>query len=62
MSLMLGTILGIMALSGMRIGAWDYLKWSPVSPIIKDGKLPAARINVCASENDEYFTFMTPED
>jgi hypothetical protein len=51
-----------MASSGIRVGAWDYLEWGHVSPIIKeDGKLLAARINVYAGEDDEYFTFITPE-
>ena len=50
-----------MASSGIRVGAWDHLKWSHVSPIIRDGKLLAAKINVYAGEDDEYFTFITPE-
>jgi hypothetical protein len=54
-------IIFTMASSGIRVGAWDYLRWSHVSPIIKDDKLLAARINVYAGEDDEYFTFITPE-
>jgi integrase len=27
-----------MASSGIRVGAWDHLKWSHVSPIIRDSK------------------------
>ena len=50
-----------MASSGIRVGAWDHLKWSHVSPIIKDGKLLASKINVYAGEDDEYITFITPE-
>ena len=50
-----------MASSGIRVGAWDHLKWAHVSPIIRDGKLLAARISVYAGEDDEYFTFLTPE-
>ena len=50
-----------MASSGIRVGAWDHLKWSHISPIIRDGKLLAARINVYAGEDDEYITFITPE-
>lgn len=35
-----------MASSGIRVGAWDYLKWGRISPIIKkDAKLLASRIN-----------------
>jgi hypothetical protein len=47
-------IIYTMASSGIRVGAWDHLKWGDVSPIIKEGKLLAARINVYAGENDEY--------
>jgi integrase len=50
-----------MASSGIRVGAWDYLKWNHVSPIVRDSKLVAARINVYAGEDDEYTTFITPE-
>ena len=53
-------IIFTMASFGIRVGAWDYLRWSHVSPITKDDKLLAARINVYAGEDDEYFTFMTP--
>jgi hypothetical protein len=54
-------IVYIMASSGIRVGAWDYLKWNHISPIIRDHKLLAAKINVYAGENDEYITFITPE-
>jgi integrase len=51
-----------MASSGIRVGAWDYLKWDHVSPVINgDSKLLAAKINVYAGEDDEYITFITPE-
>jgi integrase len=51
-----------MASSGIRIGAWDHLKWNHISPIVSgDGKLVAAKINVYAGEDDEYITFITPE-
>jgi hypothetical protein len=49
-----------MASSGIRVAAWDHLKWGHVFPIINGGKLLAARINVYSGE-DEYFTFITPE-
>jgi hypothetical protein len=54
-------IIFTMASSGIRVGAWDHLKWSHVFAIMKQGKLFAARINVYAGEDDEYFTFVTPE-
>jgi integrase len=50
-----------MASPGIRVGAWDHLKWSHVYPIIKDGKLLAAKINVYAGDDDEYITFITSE-
>ena len=51
-----------MASSGIRVGAWDHLKWNHISPIVSgDGKLVAAKINVYAGEDDEYITFITPE-
>ena len=50
-----------MASSGIRVGAWDHLKWNHVSPIVRDGKLLTAKINVYAGEDDEYITFITLE-
>jgi hypothetical protein len=54
-------IIYTMASSGIRVGAWDHLRWGHVSPKTKDGKLVAARISVYAGEDDEYFTFIRPE-
>ena len=51
-----------MASSGIRVGAWDYLKWSHIfSNSSGDGKLLAAKINVYADDDDDYITFITPE-
>jgi hypothetical protein len=51
-----------MASSGIRVGAWDHLKWNHISPTVSgDGKLVAAKINVYAGEDDEYITFITSE-
>jgi hypothetical protein len=55
------SIVYTMASSGIRVGAWDHLKWNHISPIVRDGKLLAAKINVYAGEDDEYTTFITPE-
>ena len=50
-----------MASSGIRVGAWDHLKWNHLSPITRDGKLLGAKINVYAEDDDEAITFITPE-
>jgi hypothetical protein len=47
--------------SGIRLGAWDYLRWGDVKPIEKDSRLVAARLRVYAGEEDEYFTFISEE-
>ena len=48
-------------LSGIRIGAWDYLQWGHVRPIKKDGEVAAAKLIVYAGEDEEYFTFISRE-
>lgn len=50
-----------MASSGIRVGAWDYLQWGHVRPIEKDGEIIAAKMIVYAGEDEEYFTFLSPE-
>jgi hypothetical protein len=45
----------------MRLGAWDYFRWKDISPIIRDGKVIAAKIKIYSEEEDEYFSFITPE-
>ena len=47
--------------SGIRIGAWDYLKWKHIIPLEKDGKIVAAKIIVYAGEPEQYFSFITLE-
>lgn len=48
--------------SGIRVGAWNWLKWNNVTPIRNEhGILLAAKLQVYVRENEEYFTFMTPE-
>jgi len=50
-----------MVSSGIRVSAWDYLKWGNVVPIKKDDYLVAAKMTIYAGEADEYFTFISPE-
>src|SRR5688572_499397 len=47
--------------SGIRIGAWDYLKWKHIIPLEKDGKIVASKIIVYAGEPEQYFSFITLE-
>jgi hypothetical protein len=49
-----------MASSGIRVGAWDYLRWGNLKPIEKNGEVIAAKMIVYAGEDDEYFTFISP--
>ena len=54
-------ILYTMASSGIRLGAWDYIRWKHIEPIKRDGKVVAAKIVVYAGDDEEYFSFITPE-
>lgn len=47
--------------SGIRVGAWEYLKWKHIEPIKRDDRILAAKIIVYAGENEQYFSFITPE-
>ena len=50
-----------MVSSGIRVGAWDYLKWKHITPIERNGIVVAGKIIVYAGEEDEHFSFITPE-
>jgi integrase len=54
-------IIYTMASSGIRLGAWDYLQLKHIIPIEREGKIVAAKIIVYAGDNEEYFSFITPE-
>jgi hypothetical protein len=51
-----------MVSSGIRLGAWDYLRWKHIVTI-KDnkGNVIAAKIIVYAGEIEEYYSFITGE-
>jgi hypothetical protein len=50
-----------MSSCGIRLGAWDYLRWEHIEPIRREGKIVSAKIVVYAGDNEEYFSFVTPE-
>ncbi|HEX6253816.1 MAG TPA: hypothetical protein VFZ55_06315 [Nitrososphaera sp.] len=52
-----------MCSSGIRLGAWEFLRWKHITPIYdeKTGELLAAKLLVYAGEGEEYISFMTPE-
>lgn len=48
--------------SGIRIGAWDNLRWKDVKPIEdENGRVLAAKLTVYAGDPEEYYSFITPE-
>lgn len=50
-----------MASSGIRLGSWDYLCWGHIEPLKREGKIIAAKIIVYAGDDEEYFSFISPE-
>jgi hypothetical protein len=50
-----------MCSSGIRLGAWDYLRWEHVTPIERDGQVVAAKIVVYPGEEEQYFSYCSPE-
>ncbi|MDR4492048.1 MAG: hypothetical protein R2685_14295 [Candidatus Nitrosocosmicus sp.] len=58
----LKSIVYVMISSGIRLGAWEYLKWKHVIPIKDEkGTIISAKIIVYAGDREEYFSFITPE-
>ena len=49
----------VMISSGIRAGAWDYLKWKHIIPIQQDGVIVGAKIIVYAGEPESYYSFIT---
>jgi hypothetical protein len=54
-------IVSTMCSSGIRLGAWDYLRWGHIIPIRRENVIIAAKIRVYAEDDEEYFSFITPE-
>lgn len=51
----------VMISSGIRSGAWDYLRWKHIVPIKHNGVIVAAKIIVYAGEPESYYSFITRE-
>ena len=47
--------------SGIRIGAWNWLKWKDIVPITQNGNTIAAKIIVYCGEPEQYYSFLTAE-
>jgi hypothetical protein len=61
---MLKPVVLAMCSSGIRLGAWNYLKWKHVIPKYSKDKretIVAAKLVVYAGERQQYYTFITPE-
>lgn len=55
-------IVYVMASSGIRVGAWDELKWKHVMAIKNElDEIVAAKLTIYPGDLEEYFTFVTPE-
>ena len=54
-------IVCVMSSSGIRLSAWDYLKWKHVIPMSRNGRVVAAKILVYAEDDDQYFSFISQE-
>jgi hypothetical protein len=50
-----------MCSSGIRLGAWDHLKWKHIIPIERDGNVVTALIEVYADTDTQYPTLITKE-
>jgi hypothetical protein len=54
-------ILYTMTSSGIRLSAWDYFKWKDIVPVLRNGQLVAARVQIYSEDEDEYFSFISRE-
>ena len=52
----------IMVSSGIRVGAFETLRWKHITPITDEkGNIVAAKMIIYPGDKEEYFTFITPE-
>ena len=59
-NLRMKTIILLLISSGMRVGAFDYLKWKDIQPVeIEDQKF--AKLTIYRGEPEQYTTLTTPE-
>jgi integrase len=55
-------IIYTMVSSGIRLGAWDYLRWKHVTPMTNGfGEVIAAKLTIYPGDREEYYAFITPE-
>jgi integrase len=54
-------IVCVMSSSGIRLSAWNYLKWKHIVPLSRNGRIVAAKILVYGEDDDEYFSFISQE-
>ena len=54
-------ILCTMSSSGIRVGAWDYLRWKDVIPIKRNNVIVAAKLIVYSEDPEQYESLITPE-
>jgi integrase len=54
-------IIYTMASSGIRLGAWDYLRWGHIRPVHENEEILAAKIVAYSGEDEEYFSFISKE-
>ena len=48
--------------SGIRLGAWDLLRWKHIKPIFNEnGQVIAAKLIVYEGDVDQYYSFITAE-
>lgn len=52
------SIVYTMVSSGIRVGAWDYLRWGNIRPVEQNGKIVAAKMVVYAGEDGSYITYI----